>query len=292
MDLNLYSDESGPSDSDGFGNEMNHFDQMREMFTQANKFTTEMDVSTLKKALDQRHRLHFSLNKEVLSKDELGQLYKDNFDLIKSLISTMSGNDLGTYLPQVASYNGVIEGMFDLLKLLIDAGANVNALDDRGRSALHMICNGRNSIDAIEYLVSNGADVNIICGDGRTALIASCSSTNPHVDSVSYLIAHGSLLDVQEKYYKGDTALMRSIRGKNYSTWLDGYNAVTRVVIASGCDLNIRNGYGKTALHLAAIGKNMTIVRELIAAGADDTILDDHKRTALSYLSDKKLAKL
>lgn len=58
----------------------------------------------------------------------------------------------------------------EIVKLLIDNGADVNAKTNFNSTALHYAVINGNSIENIKFLIDNGADVNAKNYEGKTAL--------------------------------------------------------------------------------------------------------------------------
>ena len=70
-----------------------------------------------------------------------------------------------------ASWPGHIgESKQDIIRLLIKAGADVNTVNSKGETWLHLAASGSNNIKVIETLVDNGADLNLKNGAGKTAV--------------------------------------------------------------------------------------------------------------------------
>ena len=59
------------------------------------------------------------------------------------------------------------------------------------------------------------------------------------------------------------------------------------MLIQYGVDLNVKSKRGRTALHRAAVEGDATVVSELLNAGADATLRDDHNATARDDASRK-----
>ena len=93
------------------------------------------------------------------------------------------------------------QGNFDLVRLLIDRGADVNASEARGNNALMQFCkisfhwtDPANSIRPIaELLIDRGIDITKIDRGGLTAL--SHASLYQNVEAARVLLAHGAAFD-------------------------------------------------------------------------------------------------
>jgi ankyrin repeat protein len=62
------------------------------------------------------------------------------------------------------------DGKTDTVKALIEAGADVNAKDRQGKTAL-VVASEKGHLDSVKILLDNGADVNAKTKDGCTALM-------------------------------------------------------------------------------------------------------------------------
>ncbi len=91
----------------------------------------------------------------------------------------------------------------DIVRILIDAGADVNCADVHGNSALMWATNAGH-IDIVRLLLEQGADVNHADNNGNTALI--WAARHGHEDIARMLIGHGA--DINHTDNNGDTALM------------------------------------------------------------------------------------
>jgi ankyrin repeat protein len=91
---------------------------------------------------------------------------------------------------------------WELIKLLVNAKADVNAKDANGRTALHYACSD-GSLEAVTLLLDNGADIEAKDTDGRTPLIE--AALLGRVQVARLLIARGA--NVNAKSEKGWTPL-------------------------------------------------------------------------------------
>jgi len=134
---------------------------------------------------------------------------------------------------------------FDVKKVeeALSAGADINAKNVYGRTALH-IASYHDRKDIAELLIKYGADVNAKDNDGWTALIY--ASIYNSKDITKLLIKYGA--DLNAKDNKGETALMKAS-----SMWTSnkGHKEIAELLINAGADINTKDNYGRTALMFA-----------------------------------------
>ncbi|ELR06088.1 hypothetical protein VC83_07746 [Pseudogymnoascus destructans] len=158
---------------------------------------------------------------------------------------------------------------FGRSQLLLEKGADVNAKDVGGWSALTIAANfGYEEI--VQLLLENGADANISGYDKRTALHWASEWGQETV--VQLLVKNGA--NVNASAY-GWTAMLLAVR--------DEYMAIGRFLIENEADVNAEDYHGRTALHWAAKHGDRLIVQLLVGKGIDVNAEDRWGRTALIY---------
>jgi len=139
----------------------------------------------------------------------------------------------------------------DVMKILLEAGAKVDAVDRQGTT--YLAGSGYFFPRVLTILLDAGANPNATDQDGRTALMQ--ASSYGYEDSVVLLIDHGAVVDQKDR--KGSTALMYAAKGK--------YVDAIPHLLSHGADVYARDLDGKTALDLARASKNEVAI-ELIRA--------------------------
>ena len=161
-----------------------------------------------------------------------------------------------------------------LFSALLRAGADANPTDKEGRTAL-MIVIDREVSGIARALVEGGADVNRRDGDGQTALMLSAGRNN--TEEVKLLIGAGA--DVNARDNNGRTPLLHVF------SW-SGIGPVTKALLEAGADANAADNEGNTALMLAAEYARLEMLELLVKAGADVNLRNKQGKTALELAED------
>jgi ankyrin repeat protein len=194
----------------------------------------------------------------------------------------------------------------DIAKALIDAGANVNALDARGWSPGHWAC-ALGDEKLFDRLIGLGADVNAATATGDTMLhVAANWRANGPI--IGRLIAAGA--DLNAVNQQGQTVFhiaacnlsaLTALGGMNAAVldrednagWTPLANAViatneecTLAMVAAGATVNRVDRDGLTLLHLyLAHSRNrrfsLRFVRTLVRLGIDVNALDNKRMSAI-----------
>ena len=117
----------------------------------------------------------------------------------------------------------------DMVKVLLDHGADVNAQDSLGNTALTLAVNYGHA-EIVKVLLDNGADANLRRKDGPTALLAACQRRS--VDMVKMLLEKGA--DVNEKSYMGDLANLMGMRTALNFAQDAGYSEIVKMLQEKG----------------------------------------------------------
>jgi uncharacterized protein len=149
------------------------------------------------------------------------------------------------------------KGHLEQVKALLKKGADVNARDTNGQTAL-MAAAGRGHLEMVKLLIDKGADVNANDENGQTALMGAAVSGQLQI--VEFLNDKGSNVKAKNKHVP--TVVMAAEWGKNYD--------IVRLLIDKGADVNAKAKNGDTALKLAKTKGHTRIVELLKAQGANE----------------------
>jgi ankyrin repeat protein len=149
-------------------------------------------------------------------------------------------------------------GNVETVRFLIDSGADINAKNDLGATALLWAARDP---DKARLLIEHGADVNVQSKQGRTPLMLAAFRDGGS-DIVALLLAKGSNVNARDGV--GDTALLLAAEIGNIETM--------RLLIAKGADVHAINRYGDSTLFAAARGHRIEAVRLMIDKGVDPNL--------------------
>jgi ankyrin len=142
------------------------------------------------------------------------------------------------------------------VRALIEKGANVNATNGDGTTALHWAAH-RDDLVTVDLLIRSGARVNAANDLGATPLWAASLNGNPAI--VRRLLQAGA--NPNAALLLGETPLMVAAR--------TGSAEVVEQLAAKGANVNARAARGQTALMWAVSQRHPDVVKVLLAHGVD-----------------------
>lgn len=200
-----------------------------------------------------------------ISEDALTQL---QFSILTYFIAALSVVGVGCYaLVLITNYfapklhSSIANGDIKTIKKLIKSKANLNAIDEEGRTPLNLAISLKNT-QAIDLLIKGGADVHTKDKGGNTSLhwvIAQGLEKK-----ISLLINRGA--DVDARNDQGLTPL--------HLAALYGNEQAIKLLIDKGAKVDDKNDQGLTPLHLAVLLGNkeaMTLLTNHMVDFADGT---------------------
>jgi ankyrin repeat protein/mono/diheme cytochrome c family protein len=154
------------------------------------------------------------------------------------------------------------------MKVLLDAGANVNAKNRRASTPLHWAIRDEAKV---RLLLDHGAGINTKQADGRTPLYQAASLGNG--DSILRLLLDKGA-DPNLATSNGQTPLMAASGRGNIESM--------RLLIAKKATVDAKNGAGATALITAAGSRDPRAVKLLLDKGASATVFTKRHESALA----------
>lgn len=227
---------------------------------------------------------------------------KEHYDALEYFINCGANIDIKDSISGDTPFMTAIkEGKIHLMKYLLEKGADINAKNDYGDTALLRAVDEDN-LEALKFLLKKGVDINCKNNEGYNPILS--AAARGQLEMMKYLLKNGFTLkdktnrgstplivaaegnnlniikfiikeyvktnkiDINERNYNGETALMSAARIGL------GRIKVVKYLAQNGADLTLIDNEGQTALMLAARYDNPEIVEYLLENNADINELD------------------
>lgn len=129
-----------------------------------------------------------------------------------SFLGTLSDINVTDSYGNTPLHRAVRDGNMELVELLLNAGADVNAANHGGDTPLHIVANNEGGVTFIEALLNAGAEVNVANNLGHTPLYI---SARPHnVEGMCRLLSagadvvHNNQLFLEKRFYGYNFAII------------------------------------------------------------------------------------
>jgi ankyrin repeat protein len=146
----------------------------------------------------------------------------------------------------------------DMIKLLIDNGADINSIEDNTGTTLAIRVSAHlDRLEEFRAFLDGRPDLNAINDKGDTVLTVVLWTKQ--MDKADLLIERGANINMKNSY--GRTALMEMAMHGN----LEG----AKFLIEKQADINVKDDHGRTALRLAAMSGHQEIAALLLSHGGN-----------------------
>lgn len=177
-------------------------------------------------------------------------------------------------------------GHLDVVNLLIDRGANVNAVSEYGNHAFIMAA-VNDHYEIAKTLLDQGADFNI-SNEWGWSFMHFAAAHSPRITQL--LLDRGAHHSPRANW--GTTPIFQSI--PDYNTWSQNHRKDSLILLLnSGVDINDQVNDGRmTLLILATFSNQVKFVRLLLERGADKFLKDIHQKSACDYAQELNNAEM
>jgi ankyrin repeat protein len=202
------------------------------------------------------------LDAEVTPRDFYQAIRNNDIAKIQSILAAGTPVDLRDTRGTTPLMHAAVVGSLEAMKLLLKAGADVNARN--GLDATPLVW-AASSPDRANLLLDAGAEVNVVTKMWRTPLMMA-AGTSGSAATVKRILEKGAKTELQD--VRGNTALLDAAAANETES--------VRLLLAHKADVNAGDFAGLTALSHAAGHSNVAMIRMLLAKGAG--VNASHKR--------------
>jgi len=184
------------------------------------------------------------------------------------------------------------EGHYDLIKFLIENGADCSFQNPLGNTAFHyadetsikMLLDHCKEWDHLDHLsrCPNKPNPNIKNKESITPIIYHCREE--HNDVVQIMLNYPSV-DITNKDIDGRTCL-------HYACSNDSIDLVKKLIESKKIPINSKTNDGNTPLHSAVYKKDYEMVKLLLENQADPTIKNSSNKTPVAFTDDDEIISL
>ena len=186
-------------------------------------------------------------------------------DVLALLLDHGAGVNAANNFGQTALHGAAGYGDVNAVELLIEHGANANAADKEGRTPVHSAAQ-RGSIEVMARLIERGADLNVVDGTGNTPLLALLSSFRVRPDDSKTRI-ESFCIDLVRQGARTDACTAQGMTALQLAAgWR--FPDLMRELLSRGAQADMKSPTGWTALHAAVSAGGTECVELLVRHGA------------------------
>ena len=199
----------------------------------------------------------------------------------KYLLVNEADNSVQDSSGSSALHEAVRYGNVDVIKALLDSGANVNAKDNLGKTPVMIISPKEKSQEIYKLLISYRADLNEKDMFGDTVL-HNAIMVNSDAETVSILTNNGA--DINTRNKEGVTPLHIAVQKDNV--------AVARLLTENGADIHTLDAKGKSSLDMALSSSQQMLEAVVIEKNVLTVDSDGNTPLHVALINDAPLSKV
>lgn len=176
-----------------------------------------------------------------------------------------------------------VEAGISYVEILLDHGVSVSYTNEFGDTFLIMAV-VEDRIDVVKFLLERGADINQKGGLGISPLTSACLHGNTKIFHLlfGYVDENGNSVDVNQQTDFGTTALSEIVSKRNNEN-------IMELLLERGADPSIADKRGDNTLHHAVGGENENIIRMILATGIDVNLVNLKGQTASEMAASQEI---
>jgi ankyrin repeat protein len=160
--------------------------------------------------------------------------------------------------------------MLDIVRILIEHGADVNARDESGGTVLFFALGDNTPVEVIKFLLTRGAHPGLKDDYGTTVLHE--AAAEGLTDLVALFLDSGTDVDLRDADRQAPL---------HEAVWQDNKEMV-ELLLARGADVSARDKNGDTPLHIAAMNGYGPLFDLLVSRGADPKAKNKQRLTPVA----------
>ncbi|XP_057331780.1 ankyrin-3-like [Microplitis mediator] len=205
-------------------------------------------------------------------------------------------------------HNAVLRGSTEIVRILLDRGANIHGINSYGMSALHRVTyitewnKTKEGVEIAKLLLARGANLNLKNQDGETPVVCAVKNERSHIlkvfiDNMEH-VDNPCVNDMPLLHYASSLGKAQCVRAilkckakVNHPTKVTlktplhfavSSNKVCEILIKVNANVNAKDWKGRTPLHYCILEKaDLDVVETLLKNNADVDCLDEDELTPL-----------
>lgn len=202
---------------------------------------------------------------EIIELIEKNQI-QDLEDILKKNFDPNTRDEDGRTL----LFHAVINKNLQIVKLLLEHGADPNAKDYEDRLSPIITAGGHGTKEIIELLMEHGADINVREGRTNDSILSNAVGALKNNSVIQTILDNGFDFSMSEGEILSEAAYWRN------------YEAIV-ILRNNGFNIDTFDGYNRTPLMVASLQADKTIVQYLLEQGANADLTDDEGNKASDY---------